>query len=285
MSSKKNISDDEIRIITPNREKRSTSPGWFYYVIGIAAVAVIVAVWFLLRHENGGENDEKELLTVTQDSTSSKSKAAVDTLTRRGYVDITDTIISGKSYTILTPRGATAQLHIGTDVLGSRDVVLAMQAADIRADNGGIVGACVVNGDLVSKGEAKSGFCAIIDGIATIGVADASPFLERAIESEGYFFRQYPLVVAHQLVENKPKGRSLRKALAEWNGTVVVILSHERLTFHDFAQALVDMGVTNAIYLVGSNAAGFAVDARGHRYDYGSEVPDSSASTNYIVWR
>ena len=38
------------------------------------------------------------------------------------------------------------QLHIGIDVLHSHDVIMAMQAADIRSDNGGIVGACVING-------------------------------------------------------------------------------------------------------------------------------------------
>ena len=38
----------------------------------------------------------------------------------------------------------------------SHDVIMAMQAADIRSDNGGIVGACVINGNLVSKGRAKA---------------------------------------------------------------------------------------------------------------------------------
>ena len=186
---------------------------------------------------------------------------------------------------ILTPRDATPQLHIGIDVLQAPDVVMAVQAADIRSDNGGIVGAYVVEGNLVSKGQAKSGFCAIIDGNITIGVADATPFFEKAIESNGYFFRQYPLVVGNQLVENKPKGRSLRKALAEWNGTTVVVLSHSRLTFHDFAQTLVDLGVANAIYLVGSEAFGFAVDSEGNRTEFGKEAPSPEASTNYIIWR
>lgn len=286
MSSNKDINDNEIRIINPDGgKKRRSYPRWLYYVIALATVAILAILFALLGNSDKGDNDQSDVLTVKQDSTTSGSATAVDTLSRRGYVDITDTIVGGKSFTILTPRDATAELHIGTDIVESGDVALAMQAADIRADNGGIVGAYVVKGNLVSKGEAKSGFCAIIDGNITIGVADATPLLEKAIESEGYFFRQYPLVVANQIVENKPKGHSLRKALAEWNGMMVVILSHERLTFHDFAQSLVDMGVNNAIYLVGSEAAGFAVDARGDRYDYGTEVPDASVSTNYIIWR
>ena len=200
-------------------------------------------------------------------------------------MEITDTVVGDVPLVILTPRDATPQLQIGIDVLQTPDVVMAVQAADIRSDNGGIVGAYVVEGNLVSKGQAKSGFCAIIDGNITIGVADATPFFEKAIESYGYFFRQYPLVVGNQLVENKPKGRSLRKALAEWNGTTVVLLSRSRLTFHDFAQTLVDMGVANAIYLVGSEAFGFAVDSEGNRTEFGKEAPSPEASTNYIIWR
>ena len=281
--SRKNIDidDNEIRIITSKSGNgTSTPPRWLYYAIVCAAVAIVAIVYALLWSSDDAADSEE--LTVTQETTSPVDTAAVVT---KGYVEITDTVVGGEPLVILTPRDATPQLHIGIDVLQSPDVVMAMQAADIRGDNGGIVGAYVIEGNLVSKGQAKSGFCAIIDGNITIGVADATPFLEKAIESDGYFFRQYPLVVGNQLVENKPKGRSLRKALAEWNGTTVVMLSRSRLTFHDFAQTLVDMGVANAIYLVGSEAFGFAVDSEGNRTEFGKEAPSPEASTNYIIWR
>lgn len=281
--SKKNIDidDNEIRIITSTSGNgTSTPPRWLYYAIVCAAVAIIATVYALLWGSD--DTADSEELAVTQEAAAPGDTA---TVVKKGYVEITDTVVGNVPLVILTPRDATPKLHIGIDVLQTPDVVMAMQAADIRGDNGGIVGAYVVDGNLVSKGQAKSGFCAIIDGNITIGVADATPFLEKAIESDGYFFRQYPLVVGNQLVENKPKGRSLRKALAEWNGTTVVVLSHSRLTFHDFAQTLVDMGVANAIYLVGSESFGFAVDAEGNRTEYGKEAPSPEASTNYIIWR
>lgn len=281
--SRKNIDidDNEIRIITSKSGNgTSTPPRWLYYAIVCAAVAIIATVYALLWGSD--DTADSEELAVTQEAAAPGDTA---TVVKKGYVEITDTVVGNVPLVILTPRDATPKLHIGIDVLQTPDVVMAMQAADIRSDNGGIVGAYVVDGNLVSKGQAKSGFCAIIDGNITIGVADATPFLEKAIESDGYFFRQYPLVVGNQLVENKPKGRSLRKALAEWNGTTVVVLSHSRLTFHDFAQTLVDLGVANAIYLVGSEAFGFAVDAEGNRTEYGKEAPSPKASTNYIIWR
>lgn len=281
--SRKNIDidDNEIRIITSKSGNGTPNPPrWLYYAIVCTAVAIIATVYALLWGSD--DTADSEELAVTQEAAAPGDTA---TVVKKGYVEITDTVVGNVPLVILTPRDATPKLHIGIDVLQTPDVVMAMQAADIRSDNGGIVGAYVVDGNLVSKGQAKSGFCAIIDGNITIGVADATPFLEKAIESDGYFFRQYPLVVGNQLVENKPKGRSLRKALAEWNGTTVVVLSHSRLTFHDFAQTLVDMGVANAIYLVGSESFGFAVDAEGNRTEYGKEAPSPEASTNYIIWR
>ncbi len=281
--SRKNIDidDNEIRIITSKSGNgTSTPPRWLYYAIVCTAVAIIATVYALLWGSD--DTADSEELAVTQEAAAPGDTA---TVVKKGYVEITDTVVGNVPLVILTPRDATPKLHIGIDVLQTPDVVMAMQAADIRSDNGGIVGAYVVDGNLVSKGQAKSGFCAIIDGNITIGVADATPFLEKAIESDGYFFRQYPLVVGNQLVENKPKGRSLRKALAEWNGTTVVVLSRSRLTFHDFAQTLVDLGVANAIYLVGSEAFGFAVDSEGNRTEFGKEAPSPEASTNYIIWR
>lgn len=278
---KMDIDDNEIRIISSEgRNTISARPRWIYGVIACAVVAIVAIVSALL----GSSDDavESEGLTVTQVAA---TPDGIPSVAPKGFVEMTDTIIYDEPITILTPHDAVPQLHIGIDVLQSSDVVLAMQAADIRGDNGGIVGAYVMKGNLMSKGQAKSGFCAIIDGKVTIGVADATPFLEKAIEADGYFFRQYPLVVGNQLVENKPKGRSFRKALAEWNGTTVVVLSRSRLTFHDFAQTLVYMGVTNAIYLVGSEAFGFAVDAGGDRIEFGKEVPSLSVCANYIIWR
>ena len=88
-------------------------------------------------------------------------------------------------------------------------------ASGIRADNDKIVGAFVVKGKPYSWGLSKEGYCGIIDGRLTVGVADNSPLFEEATEKEGYFFRQYPLVDNGVLVENEPKGKSIRKALCD----------------------------------------------------------------------
>ena len=49
------------------------------------------------------------------------------------------------------------------------------------------------------------------------------------------------------------KGKSMRKAICERAGQIFVAVSETDESMHDFAQALVDMGVRNAVYLVGSH--------------------------------
>ena len=87
------------------------------------------------------------------------------------------------------------------------------------------------------------------------------------------------------LVENEPKGKSIRKALCDRNGEIMVIMSTTPESFHDFAQALIDMKVDNAIYLVGGISFGYFRDFydqlsiiyNKHRFGYKYE--------NFIVWR
>ena len=92
------------------------------------------------------------------------------------------------------PHHAEMSLHLGRINRQDTTIVYVAQAADVRADNGGIVGAFVLCGEPKAWGLSKKGFCASIDGKVTVGVAANSPLFEQATERGGYFFRQYPLV-------------------------------------------------------------------------------------------
>ncbi|MCM1290455.1 MAG: hypothetical protein NC201_03435 [Prevotella sp.] len=293
------INDDEIRIISSNTTNGSTQPPRRKRNIVLIVFSVIVAVvtfcllFFFFKsagkidHQNepaefSGSN--LEINNISVESTSNIDSLSHARKNVKRYVVINDTIIRDKKFLIYNPINATPKLHVGDDILNDSTAVLVAQAAGIRRDNGQIVGAFVLKGELLSKGQAKSGYCAIIGGKINLGVAEATPLLEQALESNGYFFRQYPLVVSNQVVENKPQNNSQRKALAELNGNVVVIMSQDRLSFHEFSQTLVDMGVSNAIYLIGSTAYGFAKDIGGRKIEFGKVVENASPNTNYIVW-
>ncbi len=213
----------------------------------------------------------------------------VDSLAQ-GFTEIRDTVVNDIPLRIYIPHNASASLHVGRLEKSDATIVFAAQAADIRADNGKIVGAFVLNGRPLAWGLSKKGYCAIIDDEITVGTADNSPLFELATERGGCFFRQYPLVDNGRLVENEPKNKAIRRALCDRDGEIFVIDCSSRESFHDFAQALVDLAVDNAIYLVGSNSYGWAVDAEGICTEFGDinlyrgrhRMPKN---TSYIVWR
>lgn len=286
----KEIRDDEIRIISASQEKKGFRP-WGWVCLAVAAVAILISLLFLLNKEKVDmESDTTQV--VFEPSAEVIQETEVDTKWLGNYTDTT------KSYTehlrdtindipldIYIPHNAVPELVLGVPDIHDNNIVLTTQAADIRADNGKIVGAFVLKGKPLSWGLSKKGYCGIIDGKVTVGVADNSPLFEEATEKGGFFFRQYPLVDNEVLVENAPKGKSIRKALCDRDGEIMVVMSQTPESFHDFAQALVDMQVDNAIYLVGSTSFGYFRDYYDQleiiygklRYGYQYE--------NFIVWR
>lgn len=285
------INDDEIRIISSDgghsqnrRRSRRTLYMWLALIVALVVAGVIAAIYIY-----DDDEDEQEFSAVPvplAESAAPVEVVATDTVVAaKPFTIRRDTVVDGVALTVLTPRNAVPSLAVGADVLNDTLAVLIAQAADVRRDNGGIVGAYVLRGELIGKGEAKAGFCSIINGEITVGVADATPMLEQALTTDGYFFRQYPLVVGGQVVENKPKGKAVRKALAELDGQICVIISNDKVTFHDFAQALVSAGVRNAIYLVGSNSSGRYVDADGNAFIFGKTAYIGIKNINFIVWR
>lgn len=286
----KDIRDDEIRIISASQEKKGFRP-WGWVCLAVAAVAILISLLFLLNKEKADmESDTTQV--VFEPSAEVIQETEVDTKWLGNYTDTT------KSYTehlrdtindipldIYIPHNAVPELVLGVPDIHDKNIVLTTQAADIRADNGKIVGAFVLKGKPLSWGLSKKGYCGIIDNKVTVGVADNSPLFEEATEKGGYFFRQYPLVDNGVLVENAPKGKSIRKALCDRDGEIMVIMSQTPESFHDFAQALVDMQVDNAIYLVGSTSFGYFRDYYDQLEIIYNKLRYGYQYENFIVWR
>lgn len=284
------IDDNEIRVIsaTPAASgRRSRARLWVFLVLlavlGLAAVGAYLAF--------SGRTAEKSSSTdcLTEEYQTAAPPAPAAVAPRRALeaatASIADTVVNGHRMRIAVARNAVPDLCIGDDVLSDTSVVMAFQAADVRKDNGRIVGSCVVDGELVSRGQSKAGFCAIVDGNLTIGMAGSSELLERALESGGSFFRQYALVAEGQPIDNKPRGASLRKALARFGDVHAVVISRDRLTFGEFARDLADLGASDAIYLVGSKSYGFVRTPDGTRTEFGRLFTDAYPNINFIVWR
>lgn len=285
------IRDDEIRVI--GEEKPPKPQDWKWLLLLLAGVIIGIIIWQVWPSKPTSPAEEPEQgvfepSNVVEGTSTVKTPLAKAEETGQGFVEIADTTINDIPMRLYLPHSVSMSLHVGNIDRNDQSIIFAAQAADIRADNGGIVGAFVLEGEPKAWGLSKKGYCAIINDTVTVGVADNSPLFEEATEKGGYFFRQFPLVDKGSLVENELKGKAIRRALCDRNGEIFTVETLSIESFHDFAQALVDLGVDNAIYLVGANAYGWATDAEGQRHEFGDPNPKTSKkwrNINYLVMR
>lgn len=290
--SKKPIQDNEIRVLG-EEEYESKKKILRWLIIALFILLTGGVLWWVLTPKQEPTLEENiepgyfDPIPAIQEPVEIKQPLARAEETGNGFVEIADTIINDIPLRLFLPHNVKMTLHLGAIDRSDSTILFAAMAADIRADNGGIVGAYVLKGEPKAWGLTKKGFCAIINDTVTIGVADNSPLFEKATETEGYFFRQFPLVGNGQLVENELKGKAIRRGLCDRNGELFTVETLTKESLHDFAQALVDLGVDQAVYLVGANAYGWAVDADGQRHEFGDL--DSSQkrwkNINYLVMR
>ena len=293
MSDKKNeIRDDEFRVIghTPipdskTQDKRRRNLG-VAIVSAILVIAIgILAIIFWPKEQpedpNDGlfENIEVEEILKEVKPFGAKTKAS--------YTEKLDTVINAVQLALYIPHNANPELTLGVPDRNDKNIILAAQAADIRRDNRKILGAFVLKGEPLAWGLSKKGFCAIIDTTVTVGYSENSPLFEEAIEKGGCFFRQFPLVDNGRLVENDLDNKTMRKALCSRAGQLFVAVSETDEAINDFAQALVDLGVENAIYLVGSHSSfGWYIDAAGKKTLFAPDVHRGTyKNENYIIWK
>lgn len=293
MANEHNIMRDEIRedevqmlgTVDPfhAREKRRRARRILWIALPLFALTVLGLFMYITNTQG---KDDVEGLFESANEKEAYSPLGGESMVGH-YTERIDTLVDGHPFVLFIPHHASPSLYVGLPDAETRNhAVLALQAADIRADNHEILGDFVLAGEQLTRGVAKKGYCAIIGDRIAIGVAEDTPLLASTISQGGYFFRQYPLVDQGAPVDNKPKGKSIRKALCERGGQVFAAVSVNGETFHDFARLLVSLGVDNAIYLVGGqDAFGWTVGISGEREEFGQNR-DRVAFNNesYIVW-
>lgn len=290
MMKEENISDSEIRVIgggSNNKPPKAPFPLW---AAGLIIVLVAVAGWIIWFVSPAPVPETDAPGVFEPESVYEQPHPLRDWLISLDTINACatatrDITINDIPLRVYVPLNSTPHLEVGYGISGHRkDYVLFFQAADVRADNKHIVGAFVLEGEPLSRGLSKRGYCAIIQGQVTVGVADNSPLFEQATEQNGYFFRQYPLVDNGTLVESELKNKSIRRALCDIDEHIVVMESQSAESMHDFAQALIDAGTTHAIYLVGSNAMGWCMDTEGNGTKMGLWDTRAYKNISFIAW-
>lgn len=289
------IKDDEVQIIgrapksiAPMCEKGPRNRG-VAIISAILVIAIgILAIIFWPKQEP--EDPYSGVFENVEQNEPPVVKAVPQLLghladSTKAYTERLDTVINDIPLSIYIPHNAVPQLSLGRPDPKDKNIVLIAQAADIRGDNKKILGAFVLRGEPLAWGLSKKGYCAIIDGQMTVGTSPNSPLFEEATEKGGYFFRQFPLVDNGVLVDNELKNKSMRKAICQRLGQHFIAVSQSGESFHDFSQALVDLGVENAVSLVGSfYAYGWSINAEGEQEMFGEDV-HKYKNENYLLWR
>lgn len=294
----KDIRDDEFRVIgrtsehTPatSGEGRRNRQAAILSLLLVLCIGIAAIVFWPRSQEPQEPAEEPEIGLFEPDTIPAPIQTAerkwFGTDTEDSFTEKRDTVINDVQLSLYIPHNATPELTVGVPDRRDKSIILAAQAADIRRDNRKILGAFVLKGEPLAWGLSKKGFCAIIEGKVTVGVSENSPLFEEATDKGGYFFRQFPLVDNGRLVENEPKNKTMRKALCDRAGQLFVAVSETDESFHDFAQALVDLGVDNAIYLVGSHSSfGWFINAEGKKTLFAPDVHRKTyQNENYIIW-
>lgn len=296
MSKYNDIREDDVQIIGHAPRKDTPAPNTRRRNSGVAIISAIIVtiIGILAIVFWPKENPENPYDGVFENSEPVENKILENnpknilgdvSETTKCYTERLDTIINDVHLAIYIPHNASPELLVGRPDSNRKDIILLAQAADIRADNHKILGAFVLKGEPLAWGVSKKGFCAIIDGKMTVGVSENSPLFEEATEKGGYFFRQFPLVDKGDLVENEVKKKSMRKALCHRYGQFFIAVSETDESYHDFAQALIDLGVENAISLVGSHSAyGWSIDGNGNQVIF-SEDDNKYKNESYLLWK
>jgi Predicted periplasmic protein (DUF2233). len=287
MMTKKN-QDKEVYILGSesgkDRKKGPERNVLFLLICIFLAILVGIIIFFINRNEQTPEY-YFEPEQAEQQSVSTPEAVSLKSTDETPYTEFSEETANGVPLVIYVPKNSAMSLMVGMPDKSDERIVFAAMAADIRKDNMQIVGDFVLSGKRLARGVSKKGYAAIEGNKITIGVGESTPLLQQTIENNGYFFRQYPLVSNGELVENNPKNKSIRRALAVRNEQVIIVASKNRESFHDFSQALIDIGVLNAIYLVGSDSFGWYHDNEFVRHEFGKELPDIPDNISYIIWR
>jgi len=275
----------ESEFFPEDNANNNRTPWWGWAIIGAVVFATII---FLVVHFMSKPSNDKV--------TAASSLAGKEDVTEIWYNNsdvklpsctmVSDTLIDSIHLQIFTPYNTVPMLHVGPFDTIDADIVFATFAADLGYDKGKIIGSFVCEGEVLSYGGGrKLGYCAIIDDNITLGVSENSSLFEEAIESGGYFFRQYPAVDNGVMVENNPKNAAFRRALCMLNGKVCIVATFNRVLMNDFATALVKLGADNAIFLIGGNAEGWYRTQDGSLHQIGETYVKGNPNINYIVFR
>ncbi len=259
------------------------TPRWKMFTIGgIIVLLVVIIVLLAWRLRTTPEAPELPVSTTSeaniellQTPLSRKEKRA------KAEVTVSEDSINGVTFREYALKNLRAEISFDKPSEKDKAVYFYALSADVRADNHQVLDACVVAGERMSEGNNRSGYMASLGARTVIGVSKNDSVLDFISEKGGHFFRQFALVSAGVQGDIRLKGKVERRALGVRQGQLYYIESLNKESLYDFAEALVDYGYTDAIYMTGGKHYSFYRDKRGRLHDIGERpLPEPTDSTD-----
>ena len=183
-----------------------------------------------------------------------------------GTTLISDSVL-GVAMDIYPLSGLKASLEAELPDTADRTLVLFTRSADYHAD-GSLIGTVVNDGQKINSKERKSrqGYLAVSEtGRPVIGISLSDKVADYTAHNGGSFFRQYALLGDGELPPSfHLHGKVERAAIARDAADILYyIVTRHKETMYDFADAMREYGLTDAIYLTGGNSYTFYRDTAG----------------------
>lgn len=143
------IDDNEIRIVSQGRIRDGipqTRKRWGWTIIITSIVALIIGTVIAVNQ------DDVDNIAPSQTDSLNESIITDAESHGRGYAVAKDTVIDDIELTLITPLNCIPDLVVGASAMNGNTHAIVCQGPDLRADNGGIVGMCVVDGNLEKPG-------------------------------------------------------------------------------------------------------------------------------------
>ena len=239
-------SDNEIQVLGYPPKRRNP----WKWIVPICIVGIVLVLSLVFIHQ---EEEDVDLRTFKTELKAPPPREPEPEMT--SGVEYTAEEVNDVYMYLFRLIDMSAEMTLDISEYKDSTECMIVQAADIRKDNGKFVGDFVLNGKKLSSGKRKKGYCAIVDGEVNIGVSEDDEVMNRCIAQGGSFFRQFPLVVDGVMQKSTVKGKSIRRALAKKGEQLYIVETEGRESMHDFAEALQDLGITNAISLLGGEAS------------------------------
>ena len=167
----------------------------------------------------------------------------------------------GVAFDMYSLSGLRGSLEAEIPDTADRSLVLFMRSADYHPD-GSIEGSFVMDGRrLKSKSRIeRSGYVALSsEGRPVIGISSSDKVAEEMEDTKGDFFRQFVLLGDGELPRNfYLHGKVERSAIGRMaDGSLHYIRTRHKETMYDFADALREYGIVDAVYITGGNSYDF----------------------------